>query len=289
MKRVVHITESQLKTMISKIIEEQTMSQSFQQGQKSGYAAGQKVQQAVKGAANTLVQGAKQIVIKIGNTIFTCLITGAAIVFLIGKGLFKVSQIVGNAILKFLSATGKAIVGATTALTQATINLGISLGIAWNKGTKWVEAKLASLADSTLSTLKWVINQFKQFGIEQWGKVLVAAANVREFGSMIGGFLKQSWDTIKDKVGVAWENAKSWASGQWNKLKQGAANMANRAASAVSSTAKSIGSGIATGAGALWGGIKGLFSEMVERYLSFKGKDTMTILSECRKFNTQVI
>jgi hypothetical protein len=134
MKKLVRLTESDLVRIIEKVISEQdTVGGNFQQGVQSGQQAGQQARQVVNKVAGDVaqgakkvgtaavqagvatLQGAKQVAITIGKVTFYAVITGGVVVFLIGKGIYKVSAAVGNAIIKFLAATGKATVSAATA------------------------------------------------------------------------------------------------------------------------------------------------------------------------------
>ena len=303
-KRVITLTESDLIRIIEKVISEQdTISGNFQQGTQKGVQAGQQARQtvnkvvgnvaqgakkvgtaAVQAGAATL-QGAKQVAITIGKVTFYSVITGGVVVFLIGKGIYKVSAAVGNAIIKFLAATGKATVSAATAVGQKALGGLQAAGIAIGKGAQFVAQQLGQMKDSTVSFVKWMINQFKQFGTAAWAKILVAASQVKEWGSALAGFLKQSWNTIASKVGVAWDQASNWASGKLTQIKQGVQN----AASAVKSGVQNVANKAANVAGNLWGGVKGFFTEMFERYLSFEGTNILEIISEAKAYNGKSI
>jgi len=303
-KRVITLTESDLIRIIEKVISEQdTISGNFQQGTQKGVQAGQQARQtvnkvvgnvaqgakkvgtaAVQAGAATL-QGAKQVAITIGKVTFYSVITGGVVVFLIGKGIYKVSAAVGNAIIKFLAATGKATVSAATAVGQKALGGLQAAGIAIGKGAQFVAQQLGQMKDSTVSFVKWMINQFKQFGTAAWAKILVAASQVKEWGSALAGFLKQSWNTIASKVGVALDQAANWASGKLTQIKQGVQN----AASAVKSGVQNVANKAANVAGNLWGGVKGFFTEMFERYLSFEGTNILEIISEAKAYNGKSI
>ena len=299
-KRVITLTESDLIRIIEKVISEQdTISGNFQQGTQKGVQARQTVNKvvgnvaqgakkvgtaAVQAGAATL-QGAKQVAITIGKVTFYSVITGGVVVFLIGKGIYKVSAAVGNAIIKFLAATGKATVSAATAVGQKALGGLQAAGIAIGKGAQFVAQQLGQMKDSTVSFVKWMINQFKQFGTAAWAKILVAASQVKEWGSALAGFLKQSWNTIASKVGVAWDQAANWASGKLTQIKQGVQN----AASAVKSGVQNVANKAANVAGNLWGGVKGFFTEMFERYLSFEGTNILEIISEAKAYNGKSI
>lgn len=298
MGKVVKLTENDLRKIINKIIEEQQLAagQNFQQGQKVGQAAGQQARQAVnkavnqgvqnvKSAANTVLQGGKQIAVKIGNTLFNVVIYGAATVFLIGKGIYKVSAAIGNAILKFLSASGKAVVSGATAVGNAAMSTMKAAGIAIEKGAQFVGQQLNALKENSIGVVKWMINLFKQFGAQTWGAMLIGAAKVKEWGGAITGWIKQQYDTIANQIGVAFNDAVA-----------GVKNFANKAVDTAKSGLQKVGqfganvaNSVSNAAGKMWGGIKGFLQEFFERFNSFKGTDTLTILSEAVKFNGLVI
>jgi len=295
MGKTVKLTEGELKRIIEKIISEQqqlAVGQNFQQGQQVGQVAGQQARQVVNKAVKTgaqAVQNAsvevakfgKQVVVTIGKVAFNVVIYGAATVFLIGKGVYKVSAAIGNALLKFLAASGKAVVSGATAIGNAALSGLKAGGIAIEKGAQFVGTQLSGLADSGMSIVKWVLNQFKQFGVAVWGSLLIGATKVKEWAGALGAWIKQQYDTIASQIGVAFNDAVA-----------GVKNMANKAASSVKSglqKAGQVGANIANSvsntAGKIWGGIKGFLQEFFERYNSFQGTDTLTILSESVKYN----
>jgi len=295
MGKTVKLTEGELKRIIEKIISEQqqlAVGQNFQQGQQVGQVAGQQARQVVNKAVKTgaqAVQNAsvevakfgKQVVVTIGKVAFNVVIYGAATVFLIGKGVYKVSAVIGNALLKFLAASGKAVVSGATSIGNAALSGLKAGGIAIEKGAQFVGTQLSGLADSGMSIVKWVLNQFKQFGVAVWGSLLIGATKVKEWAGALGAWIKQQYDTIASQIGV-----------EFNDAVAGVKNMANKAASSVKSglqKAGQVGANIANSvsntAGKIWGGMKGFLQEFFERFNSFKGTDTLTILSESVKYN----
>lgn len=287
-KRVIRLTESELKKMIQSIIEEQTVASSFAQGKTMGMASGQQARQAVNQAATAAVKGLKETVITIGKIHFKMMVIGGAVVYLIGKGIYKVGQAAGNAILKFLSATGKAVVRAGNAISDATVQSLNAAGIALSQGMNFVNQKLASMKDSTVAIAKWAVDQFKQFGTQMWAKILVAAGGIKEFSGLVANHLKNSWASIQNQIGVAWDQASNWARGAFNTATQAVKNTANQIGTAVKNKASQFAQSAARGLGNVMGGIQGFLQEMYERYLSFSN-DTETILSEAIAFNGKEI
>jgi hypothetical protein len=303
-RRVITLTESQLKKVIEKMIEEADIQptnkfqpgQKFQQGQQQGFASGKQAQIAVLNAGREAMKGAKQVIVTIGKVTFTVITYGVAFIYLIGKSLYKVGAAIGNAILKFISATGRAAVGAATAVGDATINGLKVAGVAIEKGAQVVSSFVASLKDQSIAIVKWVINLFKQFGNALWGKLLIAAGSIKEFSSALGTWLKDSYSAVAQEVGLAWDRAMQLGAQGINALKSGVSNAVDSVKSAastvgnkISSTAANIGNKIAGGLGSAAGWVKGFLSEMFERYFSMENFSTSKILSECVKYNGKII
>jgi len=293
-RKVVHITESQLKRLIEKVIEEQSVSntdgnfhmgQSYKQGAQSTQASGKAAQQAVANAAAEVARAGKQVLIKIGNITITAITYGAAVVWLIGKGVYKLTAAIANSLLKLITATGKAVVGAASALGTVAINGLKAAGIAIEKGAKWVGQQLNSLKDSTVAVGKWLIGAMKQFGAKVWAKVLAGAAAIAGLGQQLGGWLQSQWTSIQKEIGVAWNQAKSWASGALKSAGQAISNAASNVKQGVANAANPV----AGAAGKAAGWLQGFLSELFNRFVSFKGNDMMSILSEARQYNGKAI
>lgn len=293
MKKTIKLTENDLIRIVENVLSEQlNLSQNFKTGQNLGQKMGQGARQAVntavnkgvqnvKQAAGQVLQGGKEIVVKIGNTTFTVLVYGAAMVFLLGKGVYKVGQAVGNAILKFLSATGKATVSAAKSVGSATMTGLKNAGIAVEKGAQFVGQQLTSLKDNAVGVVKWMINKFKQFGAIAWGKVLLAASAVKEWGGALMSWIKQQYGSIANQLGVAWDDAVSGA----KKIGQKVASTVGNAVNTVKNTASNIANNVSNAAGNAWGAVQGFLSEFFERFYGFESNDTLSIVSESRKYN----
>jgi hypothetical protein len=290
MARKVVLTETQLKKLIDKVIAEQAtgefnVGQSFTKGRQSTVSSGKQAQQAVVAAAGEVAKAGKQVLIKIGNITIKAITYGAAVVWLIGKGVYKLTAAIANSILKLITATGKAVVSAATALDMAAVNTLRTVGIAIEKGAKWVGQQLTSLKDSTIAVVKWVIGAMKQFGAKVWAKVLAGAAAIAGVGQQLGQWLGSQWSTIQKEVGVAWDQAKSWASGALKSAGQAISNTASKIKSGVANAANAV----AGAAGKAAGWLQGFLSELFNRFVSFKGEDMMSILSEARQYNGKAI
>lgn len=293
-RKVVHITESQLKRLIEKVIEEQAVSntdgnfhmgQSYKQSAQSTQASGKAAQQAVANAAAEVARAGKQVLIKIGNITIKAITYGAAVIWLIGKGVYKLTAAIANSLIKLITATGKAVVSAATALDTMAVNGLRAAGIAIEKGAKWVGQQLNSLKDSTVAVGKWIIGAMKQFGAKVWAKVLAGAAAIAGLGQQLGGWLKSQWTSIQKEVGVAWEQAKSWASGALKSAGQAISNAASNVKQGVANAANTV----ASAAGKAAGWLQGFLSELFNRFVSFKGDDMISILSEARQYNGKAI
>jgi hypothetical protein len=209
MGKVIRLNESQLKSIIEKIIQEQQFQpgQQYQKGKQSTIASGQQAQAAVINAGRLALKGAKQILVTIGKTAFNVVIYGGAIIYLIGKSAYKVSAAIGNALFKFLASTGKATVAAATAVGDATITGLKAAGVAIEKGAQAVSAWVGSLKDQSVAIIKWVFNLYKQFGAAVWGKILIAGGAIRDFSAALGSWLKDSYNTVAKQIGVGWDQA----------------------------------------------------------------------------------
>ena len=286
MGKVVKLTENDLRKIIDRIIEEQlAVGQNYQQGQKVGQVAGQQARQTVNAAANKLAQGAKEIVVTIGKVTFNIVIYSGAFLFLIGKGIYKVTAAIGNALLKFLMALGNVAVSTAKALGNAGLSALAAAGVAWQKGQDYLSKFFQGLRDGSASIVKWVVNLFKSLGTAAWAKVLLAAAAVNEWKGMLSTWIKQQYDSIAASVGASWDEAVRGAKSAYNTVASGAKSAYNT----VSSGASNLANKASNLAGRISGGIQGFLQEFFERFLSFKGNDTMTILSEGMKFNGLVI
>lgn len=293
-RKVVHITESQLKRLIEKVIEEQSVSntdgnfhmgQSYKQGAQSTQASGLAAKQAVVKAAGEVAKAGKQAIIRIGKVTITAITYGAAVIWLIGKGVYKLTAAIANSLIKLITATGKVVVGAATVLGTAAINGLKAAGIAIEKGAKWVGQQLNSLKDSTVAVGKWLIGVMKQFGAKAWAKVLAGAAAIAGLGQQLGGWLQSQWTSIQKEIGVAWNQAKSWASGALKSAGQAISNAASNVKQGVANAANTV----AGAAGKAAGWLQGFLSELFNRFVSFKGNDMMSILSEARQYNGKAI
>jgi hypothetical protein len=290
MKQKLRLTESDLIRLVERIIQEQQTS--YQAGQVAGQAAGQATKQAVGQAATAVKQAAvsgaqqvmkagKQAIITLGKIQFTIITYQLAVVWLIGKGVYKIAKATSDALLKLLASTGKLVVGGLTQLGQKTIDGLKAGGILIDKGAQYVGQQFNSLKDSSLTLAKWIIGQAKQFGANVYAAVLSGASKIGAIANLVGDYLKQQWTGIQNQVGKTWEQAKSMASGAYQSAKKTAQNVGSK----IYKTAGDIGGSVSRAAGNVTGFLGGLMSEMFERYFSFEGETTLDILSEARKFN----
>ena len=286
MKKVIRLTENDLNRIVRRVIKEQsTVSSSFQSGQKTGQAAAQATKQAVGQAAQEVMKVGKQTIFTIGRVTFTVIIYGTAVVWLIGKGVYKLTKEVSDALIKLLTSTGKVVVGKVTYLTEQTTNSLKSAGIAIDKGSQYVTQQLTNLKDSSVQIAQWVIGQGKQLGDKVYASVLLGASKIKSLSDILGNWLGGQWETIQNQIGQSWSQAKSTAS----KAYQGAKSAVQNVGSKIGQTASGIAQGASQVAGNVSGFLGGLMREMFERFLSFEGYSTIDILFESRKFNNKSI
>jgi hypothetical protein len=301
MKKKILVSESELVRIINKIISEQTADPNalnLKQSAITGYQnlgaqqSGQRAKQAVVNTAKSAIQGAKQVVIKIGNAAITVVTIAGAVLWIIGDTTYKVGAAISNEIIKLLSATGKVVVGQATQLGQQASSAMTKAGIALNQGADYVAKQVTNMKDSSVAAVTWALEQMKQFGVKVWAQVLAGVSAVKSLGGQLENWAKSKWAGIQNQVGVAWDQAKSQAQG----LFQQAKNYGSQAANAISNKASQIKTGVSNfankaaeygGRGAAW--LKGFMSELFNRYHSFQGKNTMSILSEARQFNGKAI
>jgi hypothetical protein len=274
MGRIVKLTESQLKSMIEEIMSEANPAPAQQSSYQSGYQTGQQHKQAVKQAATAVIKGAQQVVITIGKTVFTAITYGGAVVYLIGSGLFKLSMMAHNAIMKFLASTGRAVIGGATLLGQKTMSGLKAAGVAIERGAEALSQSFNKLKENTANVMKWIFNSFKQFGAAVWGKVLLAGSAIKELAGIVGDFFKNTYNTVANAVGKTWDQAKG---------------MAQQAYSKVKDTASNIGKGISSAYDKTRGYLSGFLSEIFERFLSMNNMTGHELISECVKYNNKVI
>jgi hypothetical protein len=231
------------------------------------------------------MKAGKQTIVTLGNITFTIVIYGAAVIWLIGKGVYRIAKATSDALLKLLSSTGKLVIGGATELGKKSVDTLKAGGILIDKGAQYVGQQLSNLKDSSVTLGKWIIGQAKQFGSKIYAAVLSGASKIGTIANLVGDYLKQQWSTVQAQVGKTWEQAKSLASGAYQTAKKTAQNVGSQ----ISKTASDIGSGISKAAGNVTGFLGGLMSEMFERYFSFEGETTLDILFEARRFNGKSI
>jgi hypothetical protein len=286
MKRTLHLSESELITLIQKIInEQQTMGQSYEKGKQTGTATGQQARQSVNKAAMEVAKVGKQVVIKIGNTVLTVVTYSAAVLWLIGDTIYKVSAAVSQQLIKLLSATGKVVVGAAQSLGQGVLNAMRKADIAVDKGGQFVGKQLQSMADSTVNAAKWLLTQCKQLGVKAWAGILAGASKIEGIKDQLAGWLASQWKSIQNQVGVAWDQAKNMASGAIQSAKAGVQS----AASNIKAGAQAIGNKVADYAGRASGFLQGFLNEMFKRIFSYQSNTVIGVLTESSKFNNRRI
>jgi hypothetical protein len=301
MGKIIKLTESQLRDVVTKIINEQSLGQSYQQGQllsiknQSGVAQAK----AVRNLAISAFKGAKQTVVKIANAYFTIVIYGGATIWLIGKGIYKVTQAVSDALLKLIASTGKAVISAGQAVAQGTVAVFKAAGVMVEKGAQAVTQYLTSMKDSSIIAAKWLINSCKALGAAVWGKMLIGVGTIKQLSGALGGWAKQQYSTIAKSLGVAWDTAVNAASKGYDAFKQGVSNVANKisdtsnkAYNTVKQGASNFANRVANTAGQFTQGAENFMSnlfEMVERWAAMDGMNHSQILNESQKYYGKII
>jgi len=292
MKRTIKLNESELISLIKTIIEEQqtqpqqkTMSQSYQAGKQTGVASGQQARQAVNKAAMEVAKAGKQVVVKVGNAVFTVVTYGAAVLWIIGESIYKISAAISQQLIKLITATGKAVVGGAQALGQGVLNALKKADIAVDKGGQWVGKQIQAMGDSTVVAAKWLLTQCKQLGVKAWAGILAGAAKIEGVKDQLAGWLASQWKTIQNQVGVAWDQAKNMASSAIQSAKAGVQS----AVSNVKSGAQAIGNKVSDYAGRAAGFLQGFLNEMFKRIFSFESNRMIDVLTESAKYNNRRI
>lgn len=252
----------------------------YKSGKIKGIQAGTAIRSAISGAIKKgaeirkkTIEGAVQIGITVGKLVLTCVIFGVVVLVKIGQGFYKIGKSVFDALLRFLNAVGNAVVSAAKALDAATTRALNAIGVVLTAGVEALERGLNTIKDGTVYVITSVLNAFKEFGISVWGKVLIAATKIKEFGTKVLEWIKTQYKTIEQKVGVAWDQAvstvKSAAKSAWNT----AQDYAGRA--------------VGFGQGLL--GLQEFLQEFFVRYRSTSGYNTKEIILEMRINNGRTI
>jgi hypothetical protein len=284
--RVVKLTEAQLREMVKKMISEQGYEAGVQAGMVSGKATQQKVKQGVQTAVNVGIaafKGAKEALISVGKFTFTAIIFAGYVTFKIGETLYKVSAGIGNAILSFLASSGKAVVKYANQVGQATVAAFEKLGANIKMGAQAVAQWLGAQKDKAYAMITYVIGLFKQFGVAVYGKMLVAAANVKEFGSNVANWAKTQYNAVAQQLGVAWDTAVGAVSKGVDYLKQKASQVGtavNQAGQKVANYAKGAWDKASNIAGKGIGFLKGLVSEFFVRFIELNSMNSVQIINE---------
>jgi len=285
-----------LEMHIRRVLEEQgtslNLGGNFQQGQnktlKSGQAAGEDVKAFIKQGLNT----AKETVFNIGKLVLRIIFTGVGIICAIGYAVFKVAEAIVNALTKFLTATGKVVVRAAQKVSEATINILATiykkLGIAVKAGMDFIGSLFKSLKDGAYNIIVSCLKALKQFGVMVWGKILVMASTVKEFGQNVWNWCKQQFTAISKQIGMAWDSAVNLAKQGWNAVK----NLGSQAVDFGKKAANKVADAAGQAYGAVKGFAQGLFEDAIlfyETYISIRNSNTLALINECSKITKNII
>jgi hypothetical protein len=292
-----------LEMHIRRVLEEQAttldVGGNFQKGQnktlKSGEGAGLAFRQTIANGLKT----AKEGLITIGKTLIKTVIFAGATIFVIGEAIFKVNQAIANAIIKFLTSCGKAVINTGKQIGKSTIDVFTKVAQKTGQAIKSIGDFINGLADSAYKVIVYILKSLKQFGIMFWGKILVMASTVKEFGQNVWNWCKQQFTAISKQIGMAWDSAVNMAKQGWNAVKnlgsqavQGAKNLANKAVDYGKAAANKVSDYAGQAYGAVKGFAQGLFEDAIlfyETYISIRNSDTLALISECSKITKNVI
>lgn len=265
---------------------------SFQQGQAKTIGGGQQAGKALKQQISNALKTAKEISVKIGNTIIKFLIYGTAVICFIGLVTYKITKAIFDALIKFLTATGNVVIGAATAVAETTVDILTTAirktGQGIQNASQAIGTFVRDSADKSYGIIIYCLKACKQFGIMIWGKILVMASTISEFGQTVWNWCKQQYQTIANQLGMAWDSAVDMAKQGWESLK----NLGSKALDYGKKAANTA----ADYAGQAWGAAKGfaqgLFNESIQfyhTYYSIESTDTLSLIRECSKITKNVI
>jgi hypothetical protein len=292
-----------LEMHVRRILEEQGTSLNiggnFKQGQNKTLKSGENAGLAFRQTIINGLKDTKEGLITIGKTIIKTVIYIGATIFVIGQAIYKVQTAIADAIIKFLTSCGKAVINTGKQIGKATIDVFTKAAQKTGKAIKSVGDFLNGLVDSAYNVIVYILKSLKQFGIMFWGKILVMASTVKEFGQNVWNWCKQQFTNISKQIGMAWDSAVDMAKQGWNAVKnfgsnaiKGAKNLANKAVNYGKDAANKVSDYAGQAYGAVKGFAQGLFEDAVlfyETYISLKGKDGITLLEECSKITKNVI
>ena len=275
----------------------------FQQGQAKTQQSGQQAAQNLKAGVTKGLRTAKEVVVTIGKNTIKFVIIAGAVVVVIAETLYKISQTVFNAIIKFLTSIGKSVIGQAQVIQQATVDVftkGVQkIGQVITAGKDIVTSTIQSMKDTSYNIIIYIIKLLKQFGNLFWGKALVMAATINEFGQNVWNWCKQQYNTIAKELGMAWDGAVNTAKQGFNALKnmgkqayQNVKNVGNQALDYGKQTANKVANYAGQAYGAISGFADGLFNESIDfyrAYTSINSKGTFELINECSRMTKSVI
>lgn len=281
-----------LEMAIRKVIKEETESlsvgDSFLKGQDKTLEGGLSVGKSVKQSIIKTVEGATETIINIGSVIIKIVFLGVGVVVIIGKTLLKITEVIAKALIKFLTSCGKVVITAGKVVGKATIKFISSFIDGLSTVVKGIGSFISGLVDGASKVVIFCLKALKQFGLMFWGKILVMASTISEFGQSVWKWCKEQFSPISKKIGIGWDSAVNLAKKGWDSVK----NLGSKALDFGKNVANKVSDVAGQTYGALKGFAQGLFEDSIlfyETYISLKGKDTMTLLEECSKITKNVV
>lgn len=158
-------------------------------------------------------EGVKNFVITVGKISFYVVVTATAVVFYIGKKIYQTTVELGKMLLNWLKQLGVAVVKAVTEFAKSVVDgikkALINIGIAIEKGYKFVLDGIKRLKDGIINILSSVLNYIKQLGMKIFAQALMLAAKVFEGVQSVIRWLGTQWDNVKDLVKTTWDEVVS--------------------------------------------------------------------------------
>ena len=286
------ILEMHIKAILKEQNTDLNIRGNFQQGQSKTQQSGQQAAQNLKAGVTKGLRTAKEVVVTIGKNTIKFVIIAGAVVVVIAETLYKISQTVFNALIKFLTSIGNSVIGQAQVIQQATVDVftkGVQkTGQVITAGKDIVTSTIQSIKDTSYNIIIYIIKLLKQFGNLFWGKVLVMAATINEFGQNVSNWCKQQYNTIAKELKMTWDSAVNTAKQGFNALK----DMGKQGIEYGKQAANKVADYAGQSYGAVSGFAKGLFNESIDfyqTYMSINSKGTFELINECSRITKSVI
>jgi len=211
MGKVIRLTESELVSVIEKIVSEQT---AFEKGQQMGQSHKQGLVKGVKKVGQAIADTAVQTV-KLGvNTLKFLFVGGLCICILAGKA-FSFAASLGQKVISFLGSLAKKIGGIIVS--------------GFKKQAVATENYYKTASKNIAEFFTALFNSIKGLGMKAWAAALQLASNISEIWTHIKNWADKAWQGIKNKIGGYVDSAKKGIKQGYNTVKQGVQSAWNQA------------------------------------------------------------